>query len=313
MAAEISVLIADDHEVVRHGLRTFLELQPEITVVGEARDGREAIERAGELDPDVVLMDIVMPELDGISATRELRLRSPRTKVLALSSFTDDERVLPALRAGAVGYLTKDTRPEELADAIRAVDRGEPILCTEATRRVLAQLESSKQRPEGTVTVAFTDIEGSTRLVEALGDESARALFREHDQIVREVVVDHEGVEVEREGDSFMLAFAGVRRALACASGIQRALDREGPKGVRVRIGLNTGEVIAEADRYFGRAVFVASRVAGQAAGGEVLVSEITRALAGDGGEFRFRERGACELRGLKGPHRLYELVWRTA
>jgi DNA-binding NarL/FixJ family response regulator len=312
LAADVSVLIADDHEVVRHGLRTFLDLQPGIAVVGEARDGREAIERVGELDPDVVLMDIVMPELDGIGATHELRLRAPRTKVLALSSFSDDERVLPALRAGAVGYLTKDTRPDELADAIRTVDRGEPVLCTEATRRVLAQLESAKQRPQGTVTVAFTDIEGSTRLVDSLGDEGARALFRAHDQIVRAVVVDHDGVEVEKEGDSFMLAFAGVRRALACASRIQRALDSEGPKEVRVRVGLNTGDVIAEADRYFGRAVFVAARVAAQAAGGEVLVSEVTRSLAGDG-DFRFLERGTCELRGLKGPHRLYELDWRAA
>lgn len=310
MAPDISVLIADDHEVVRHGLRTFLELQPGISVVGEAQHGRQAVERVGELDPDVVLMDIVMPELDGIGATRELQERSPRTKVLVLSSFADDERVLPALRAGAAGYLTKDTRPESLAEAIRAVDRGEPILCDEATRRVLAQLDSTLQRPEGTVTVAFTDIEGSTRIVDQLGDRAARALFHDHDRIVRDVVSDHGGVEVEQEGDSFMLAFDGVRRALGCVANVQRALEREGPAGVRVRIGLNTGEVIAESDRYFGRTVFVASRVAGRAAGGEILVSEVTRTLAGD--DFRFGERGTCELRGLKGSHRLHELLWRA-
>jgi DNA-binding NarL/FixJ family response regulator len=309
MAEPIRVLLADDHAVVRQGLRTFLDLQPDIEVVGEAEDGREALERVEELGPDVVLMDVVMPNLDGICATRELRGRPREPKVLVLSSFSEEEKVLPALRAGAAGYLTKDTRPDDLAEGIRAAARGEPVICREALRHVLGRFDATERRLEGTVTILFTDIEGSTALLEELGDERAHELFRAHDRVVRRTAAEHGGVEVEHEGDAFMLAFTSARRAVHGAAAIQRALERaELP--FRIRIGLNTGDVLAEEDRYFGRAVFVASRVAGQAAGGEVLVSELTRGLAGDDG-LRFRERGAVRLKGLKGEHRLYEVEWR--
>jgi DNA-binding NarL/FixJ family response regulator len=306
----IRVLIADDHAVVRQGLRLFLDLQPDLDVVGEAADGASAVERAAGLAPDVVVMDVVMPGLDGIGATQQLRERVPGAKVLMLSSFTDEERVLPALSAGAVGYLTKETEPVELADAIRAVHHGNPVLCREATRRVLDQLGSpARQRPEGTVTVLFTDIEGSTRLLETLGEDRAHKLFREHDRIVRKTLADYDGAEIEREGDAFMLAFAGARRAVLCASGLQREFERS-RLGLRIRIGLNTGDVVSEEAGYFGRAVFIASRIAGVAAGGEVLVSELTRTLAGDS-EIRFADRGLHGLKGLKGEHRLHAVEWR--
>src|SRR5919197_166275 len=113
LADEIRVLIADDHAVVRNGLRAFLDVVPDIDVVGEAENGAEALERVRQLQPDVVVMDMVMPELDGVAATKALRETSPNVHVLALSSFTDDERVLPALGAGAVGFLTKGTSPPE--------------------------------------------------------------------------------------------------------------------------------------------------------------------------------------------------------
>ena len=309
MTDSIRVLIADDHAVVRQGLRLFLDVQPDVEVVGEAENGAVAIERAYELRPDVVVMDVVMPEVDGIRATEQLRERVPEAKVLALSTFSDDDHVLPTLAAGASGFLTKDTRPEEIADAVRSVHRGDPVLCTEATRRVLRRVHGAEQgRPEGTVTVVFTDIESSTPLVDRLGDEQARELFREHDRLVREVLERTGGVEVEREGDKFMLAFSSARRAVRCAVEIQRALERSGVP-LRVRAGLNTGDVIAEERGYFGRAVFVAARVAETARGGEILVSEITRRLAGDD-TLEFRERGAHELKGLKGRHRLFEAVW---
>ena len=308
MTDTIRVLIADDHEVVRHGLRLFLDVLPDVEVVGEADSGRAAVERAEELEPDVVVMDVVMPGVDGIQATRELRDRAPGVKVLALSSFSDDERVLPTLAAGALGFLTKDTRPEEIAQAIRTVHRGDPVLCAEATRRVLRRVHAGRDRPEGTVTVVFTDVENSTPLVERLGDERARELFLEHDRLVREAVERAGGVEVEREGDSFMLAFSSARNAVRCAIEIQCAIARsEIP--VRVRLGLNTGDVIAEERGYFGRAVFLAARVAGTAGGGEILASEVTRSLAGDDG-FEFRDRGSHELKGLRGSHRLFEVVW---
>jgi DNA-binding NarL/FixJ family response regulator len=305
----IRVLIADDHAVVRHGLRLFLDVQPDVEVVGEAENGAAAVERAQELRPDVVVMDVVMPEVDGIKATEELRDRSPEVKVLALSTFSDDDHVLPTLAAGASGFLTKDTRPEEIAQAIRSVHRGDPVLCTEATRRVLRRVHGGEQgRPEGTVTVVFTDIENSTPLVERLGDERARELFLEHDRLVRQALERTGGVEVEREGDKFMLAFSSARRAVRCAIEIQRALERSGVP-LRVRAGLNTGDVIAQERGYFGRAVFLASRVADAAGGGEILVSEVTRSLAADG-DVEFRERGTHELKGLKGRHRLYEVIW---
>jgi DNA-binding NarL/FixJ family response regulator len=308
----IRVLIADDHAVVRQGLRLFLEVQPDVEVVGEAENGAAAVERAEELRPDVVVMDVVMPDVDGIRATETLRERAPEVKVLALSTFSDDDHVLPTLAAGACGFLTKDTRPEEIAEAIRTVHRGDPVLCTEATRRVLRRVHGGAQtRPEGTVTIVFTDIENSTPLVDELGDERARELFLEHDRLVREALDRSGGVEVEREGDKFMLAFSSARRAVRCAIEIQRALERSGVR-LRVRAGLNTGDVIAqETSGYFGRAVFLASRVADTAAGGEILVSEITRSLAGDD-SVEFRERGEHELKGLRGRHRLFEVVWSS-
>jgi class 3 adenylate cyclase len=189
------------------------------------------------------------------------------------------------------------------------VARGEPVICQEALRHVLGRFDGAERRPEGTVTVLFTDIEGSTVLVEELGDERARELFRVHDRVVRRTAAEHGGVEVEHEGDAFMLAFTSARRAVHGAAAIQRALERE-QLPLRVRIGLNTGDVLEDEDRYFGRAVFVASRIAARAAGGEVLVSELTRGLAGDDG-IRFRDRGAVRLKGLKGEHRLFEVEWR--
>jgi DNA-binding NarL/FixJ family response regulator len=308
LAGAIRVLIADDHEVVRRGLRLFLDLQDGLEVVGEARDGAEAALLAETGEPDVVVMDLSMPNVDGIEATRLVREARPGAKVLVLSSFVD-ERVIPALRAGADGYLTKDSGAEELADAIRAVHRGEPVFCPEAVRRVTRELVRTSTRPTGTVTVVFTDIEGSTEVLESLGEERARELFREHDVLVRGLLDSHSGTEVEREGDAFMLAFSGARPAVQCACAIQRAFADH---PLSVRMGINTGDVVAEDDRYFGRTIYLAARVSGQAQGGEILVSDLTRALVGDLSGVRFADRGEHELRGLTGRHRLWEVEWLT-
>jgi NarL family two-component system response regulator LiaR len=128
MADAISVLVVDDHAVVREGLRTFLELQDGIAVVGEAGDGEEAVRQAEALQPDVVLMDLVMPRLDGVGAMRELRRRLPATRVIVLTSFAEDERLLPAIQSGAAGYLLKNVAPAELARAVRAAHAGEALL-----------------------------------------------------------------------------------------------------------------------------------------------------------------------------------------
>jgi DNA-binding NarL/FixJ family response regulator len=138
--AKIRVLIADDHAVVRQGLRTFLELQDDIEVVADACDGEEAVSATFDGRPDVVLMDLMMPGLDGIEATRRILRERPATRVIALTSFLDDEKVLPAVRAGAAGYLLKDVEPEQLVRAIRTVHGGEALLHPAATATVMREL-----------------------------------------------------------------------------------------------------------------------------------------------------------------------------
>jgi DNA-binding NarL/FixJ family response regulator len=133
----IRVLIADDHAVVREGLRTFLQLQDGIDVVGEAPDGETAVAEAERLAPDVVLMDLAMPRLDGAGAMRELRRRGSPARVIVLTSFVDEGRLLPALQAGAAGYLLKDVAPQELARAIRAAHDGEALLDPGVAGRLL--------------------------------------------------------------------------------------------------------------------------------------------------------------------------------
>jgi NarL family two-component system response regulator LiaR len=149
MADAIRVLLVDDHAVVREGLRNFLALQDGLEIVGEACDGNEAIEQAQRLEPDVILMDLVMPGLDGIGAMRQLRARSPTSRVIVLTSFLEDERVLPAIQAGAAGYLLKNVEPAELARAIRAAHAGEAIIDpTAAARLVHAIADDARPRVE---------------------------------------------------------------------------------------------------------------------------------------------------------------------
>jgi two-component system, NarL family, response regulator LiaR len=136
----IRVAIADDHAVVRQGLRTFLELQDDVEVVGEAADGAEAVELVARTEPDVVLLDLVMPRLDGIEAIKQIRARCPATRILVLTSFADDRTVLPAVRAGAAGYLLKDVQPPELVAAIRTVHSGEALLAPAVATMLVEQL-----------------------------------------------------------------------------------------------------------------------------------------------------------------------------
>jgi NarL family two-component system response regulator LiaR len=136
----VRVLLVDDHLVVRQGLRAFLQLQPDIEVVGEAAGGAAAVELAGHLLPDVVLMDLVMPEGDGVEAIRELAAAVPGARVLVLSSFADDERVFAAMQAGAAGYLLKDVEPDALAGAIRDVHRGRPALHPDVAARLMRRV-----------------------------------------------------------------------------------------------------------------------------------------------------------------------------
>jgi DNA-binding NarL/FixJ family response regulator len=149
MADVIRVLLVDDHAVVREGLRNFLALQDGLEIVGEACDGAQAIEQAQRLAPDVILMDLVMPGLDGIGAMRELRGRAPSSRVIVLTSFLEDERLLSAIHAGAAGYLLKNVEPSELARAIRAAHAGEAVIDPSAAARLMQAIaDDSRARIE---------------------------------------------------------------------------------------------------------------------------------------------------------------------
>jgi two-component system, NarL family, response regulator LiaR len=148
----IRVLIADDHAVVRQGLRTFLELQDEIEVVGEAADGEAAVAETERLKPDVALMDLVMPRLSGDEAIRRIAEASPATRVVVLTSFAEDDKLFPAVRAGAAGYLLKDVQPRELVDSIRAADAGDTILHPTVAARLVEDVAGRPPAPRTPLT-----------------------------------------------------------------------------------------------------------------------------------------------------------------
>src|SRR3990172_5708980 len=141
--SKIRVLIVDDHQVVRQGLRTFLELQPQIEVVGEAADGSAAVDLVRHLAPDIVLMDLVMPGCDGVSATRQIGQLGLQTRVIVLTSFVEDDKVFSAIQAGAASYLLKDVTPEELRAANQAFHRREPRLHPDVARKLMAHISGA--------------------------------------------------------------------------------------------------------------------------------------------------------------------------
>lgn len=143
MPERIRVLLVDDHAVVRQGLRSFLELQPDIEVVGEAAGATEALERAGQVRPDVVILDLVLPDADGVEAIRRMKDVAPASRVLVLSSYVDDSHVFAAIQAGAAGYLLKDVQPDALAESIRQVHRGLPALHPQVAARLMHQMGQS--------------------------------------------------------------------------------------------------------------------------------------------------------------------------
>ena len=144
--ARVRVLIVDDHAIVRKGIRALLSEASGFEVVGEADNGRAAVLRAQETQPDVILMDLLMPGMDGIEATRQITRRQPNTRILVLTSFAADNKVFPAIKAGALGYLLKDSSPDELVRAIRQVHRGEPSLHPTIARKLLQEIARPGER-----------------------------------------------------------------------------------------------------------------------------------------------------------------------
>jgi NarL family two-component system response regulator LiaR len=154
----IRVLLVDDHEVVRNGMQAYLDSQPEFEVVGEAASGVEAVGLVKRWVPDVVLMDLVMPRMDGVEATRRIRDVSPRTQVVVLTSYHNDEYVFPVLQAGALSYVLKSSRMEEVAEAIRLASRGEALLHPQIASRVIREL-TGRRREQINPFVELTDRE----------------------------------------------------------------------------------------------------------------------------------------------------------
>jgi NarL family two-component system response regulator LiaR len=146
MTTPITVLIVDDHDVVRQGVHAYLDALPDFVVVGEAESGDAAVVLAQDLVPDVALMDLVMPGSDGVEATRKVKNVSPRTQVVVLTSYHQDEHIFPALRAGAISYMLKDVKMEELAEAVRRAARGEATLHPRVAARVIQEFHGSREQ-----------------------------------------------------------------------------------------------------------------------------------------------------------------------
>lgn len=141
----IKVLIVDDHEMVRLGISTYLSVQPDMSVIAEAENGKEGVEKALELHPDAILMDVVMPEMDGIEATKEILKQWPQAKIIILTSFIDDEKVYPAIEAGAASYILKTSTAAEIAKTIRATANGESVLEPEVTTKMMNRMSQRNQ------------------------------------------------------------------------------------------------------------------------------------------------------------------------
>jgi NarL family two-component system response regulator LiaR len=150
MDKSIRILIVDDHAIVREGLRGLINIELDMELVGEAASGSEGVEKALALRPDVILMDLFMPEKDGVTAIKEIKEQWQEARVLVLTSFLEDDKVFPAIESGALGYLLKDTQPDELLDAIRGVHRGETMLHPSIAKMIMQRIqERSNEKQEG--------------------------------------------------------------------------------------------------------------------------------------------------------------------
>jgi NarL family two-component system response regulator LiaR len=173
MSEMIRILVVDDHIVVRRGLIAMLETEPGMQIIGEATNGAEAVEQARKLIPNVILMDLVMPVMDGIEATRQIKQEMPSVNILVLTSFSTNDKVIPSLNAGAIGYLLKDSTPADLVRAIHQVSQGEGALPPAVTRQILAQLQAPAASPDQSAEEDLTERETEVLKLMAHGYSNA--------------------------------------------------------------------------------------------------------------------------------------------
>lgn len=173
----IRVMLVDDHDMVRRGLAAFLQIKPDLQLVGEARDGAEAVKLCAQLKPDVILMDLIMPEMDGATATKEIKESWPEVNIIALTSFQEKNLVREVLEAGAIGYLLKNVTVDELAAAVRSANAGQTTLAPEAVQALL-QAAPEEQNPKSHFQLTDREMEVLTLLVEGLNNrEIAERLY----------------------------------------------------------------------------------------------------------------------------------------
>jgi two-component system, NarL family, response regulator LiaR len=185
MSEPICVLVVDDQAIVRKGIQALLTAEPGFQVVGEAANGREALTEIARRQPDVVLMDLVMPEMDGIAAIQEIQARQLPVRILVLTSFATDDKVFPAIKAGALGYLLKDSRPEELLEAIRQVHRGEPSLSPVIARRLLSEMARPSGQPATTDPLTGRELEVLRLIAKGMSNQEIGAELFIGDATVR--------------------------------------------------------------------------------------------------------------------------------
>ena len=171
MTETIRILIADDHAIVREGLRWLIDTEPGIELVGEAADGVEAVLKARSLQPDVILLDLVMPRKDGIEAIAEIKRENPEARILVLTSFAEDDKVFPAIQAGALGYLLKDSSPQELLQAIREVYRGESSLHPTIARKLIREINRPSDLPAAEEPLTEREVEVLSLVARGLSNQ----------------------------------------------------------------------------------------------------------------------------------------------